>query len=453
VRRRRFRIVIVVLALSAAVGIGATNGGGAKAIEQVPGGPTVYPRAFVHHGLLAFVSRGKLWLLNGESGSLREVASPPGFVPQHPVFSPDGTWVAYLEQHTTPSSQTSRLWLAKADGSDAHAVSGFEAYDLIGWRPGHRDLLAVSTGPAQAGGRPCPCASPTRLRLVTPSGSARTVAQAGDIYGAAWSSDGRLAVSEITERWTAQIVAVSPGGGRPQVWFRRTVRQQLDGMRNVLLQIAGFWPPLGIGFWVFGDGAVHNNDAAPLNAVGASSPTPRLLTLSDGTTDEVAGSATGAVAVVTDRGGGRSAWQGKRVVVCTPSSAGCVALPHPSETVTVDPSWSPDGRTLAYVVAPDYRRENWSQRNLARWFADHRVFLYNPTTKKVRELPAARGATSLTWSGNGESLLYVRDNALWLLPALRGRPTRIAMPLFAAKKWPQYFAQIAWSAQFAWSSR
>jgi hypothetical protein len=71
----------------------------------------------------------------------------------------------------------------------------------------------------------------------------------------------------------------------------------------------------------------------------------------------------------------------------------------------------------------------------------------------VTNVPGANGATSLTWSDDGRSLLFVRDDALWLLPSLDGRAERIAGPLYPPKNWPQYFAQVSWATQFSWASR
>lgn len=79
--------------------------------------------------------------------------------------------------------------------------------------------------------------------------------------------------------------------------------------------------------------------------------------------------------------------------------------------------------------------------------------MFDTATGRVRSLPSAHGATALTVSKNGESLLYVRNDALWLLPRLDGTPVRIAAPLFPLHNWPQYYAQIDWSYQFAWSSK
>jgi hypothetical protein len=72
---------------------------------------------------------------------------------------------------------------------------------------------------------------------------------------------------------------------------------------------------------------------------------------------------------------------------------------------------------------------------------------------RVRSLPTAHGATAISVAANGKSLLYVRNDALWLLPTLNGKPVRVAAPLFAPHRWPQYYAQVAWSSQFAWSSK
>jgi dipeptidyl aminopeptidase/acylaminoacyl peptidase len=156
------------------------------------------------------------------------------------------------------------------------------------------------------------------------------------------------------------------------------------------------------------------------------------------------------LAIVTDHGGGRSAWQDKQVELC--SAAGrCKQIDIGKAHVTVDPVWLPDGKTLAFVEAPNNRLGPWTQKNVAAWFSAHRVWLYNAAGGKRREFAAVRGATALTWSHDGGSLLYVKNNSLWLLPKPSGRPVEIVAPLFPPGNWPEYYAQIPWAAQFAWS--
>ncbi|HZS25539.1 MAG TPA: hypothetical protein VFA30_11215 [Gaiellaceae bacterium] len=449
-RRRRRRVAaLVLLALSgtAAFAIGRRVGGGAPTVVRIPNGPVANVGAFRGHGRLAFVSGSTLWVLDGTAGTLRRLPALARFAPSAPVFSADGKWLAYLER--ARYGDDSRLWLARADGSGARAVAGLRAVSLVGWSP-VGDLLAVSAGQERTK-RPCPCYSPTTVRVVSPDGSDRIVARSSWVYGARWSPGG-TALAVAADLHPVSTIAVYPvSGGHGTTWLRLTARGRLNGLTGVLFDVAGWWPQLGIGFWVFGDGAVRNNDETPLDLVAAPGASPRLLgqTLSDGTTDAVAAGSRGEVAIVTDHGGGRAAWQDKRVEVC--GTGRCSALPHAAGDVTLDPSWAPDGTTLAYIEAPNVRTGPWSQRALAAWFAAHRVFLYDASTGHVRPLPAAHGATAITWSHDGRSMLYVRDDALWLLPALGGKAVRIVAPIFR-RAWPQYFAQVAWSSQFGWAS-
>jgi WD40 repeat protein len=461
-RRRRQRIAAVLLAVAAAgaaaYGITRSVGGGAPSIERIPNGPVVNIAAFKRHGQLAFVSGATLWLLDGTTGKLHRLPVPgSGFTPSQPAFSADGKWLAYLEQHTSQSSGDyyARLWIARSDGSHPHVVQGLRVYRLIGWSP-TADALAVAAGPERTT-QPCPCYSPTTLRTVAPDGSYRTVARTSWLYGAAWSPDGtKLAVA--ADRYPHSTIAVYPSnGGRGITWLRMNNHQRLNGMHGVLFQIAGWWLHAGIGFWVFGDGAVHNNDETPLDLIARPGMKPRVLaqTLSDGTTEVVSVSRLGALAVVADishgRNGGRVYWDKKQVQLCS-ALAACRPVVDRASKVTVEPAWSPDGRTLALIEAPDYVDPGWSQQVMQRWYGEHQLLLYNISSKTIQAIATAKGATVPIWSPDAHSLLYVSGNALWLLPSLSSRPVEIAAPLFTEQPWPAYYGQIAWSAQFAWTN-
>ena len=457
-RRRRIAALLltVVAAGTAAYGIARSVGGGAASIKHVLNGPVVNVGAFSHHGQLAFISGTTLWLLDGTTGKLHRLPKPGGgFSPAQPVFSPDGKWLAYLENFESNNEQYARLWIAHADGSDAHVVSGLKVYGLFGWSP-TADTLAVAAGPERTK-QPCPCYSPTTLRVVSPGGSYRTVARTSWLYGAAWSPDGsKLAVA--ADSYPHATLAVYPASGGPgTTWLRMNNRQRLNGMNGLLFQIAGWWPHVGIGFWVFGDGMVHNNDETPLDLMARPGMKPRLLaqTLSDGTTDVVSPSRLGVLAVVADisngRNGGRVYWDKKQVQLCGASAACRPIVDQPSK-VTVEPVWSPNGHTLALIEAPDYVDPGWSQQVMQRWYADHQLLLYDAPTRTIRTIAAAKGATVPVWSPDGHSLLYVSGDALWLLPSLSSKPVEIAAPLFTQRPWPAYYGQIAWASQFAWAS-
>src|SRR5215470_795689 len=398
--------------------------------------PAVNPRAFAGHGELAFISRGALWLLDGDAVAPQLVAAPR-ISPASPAFSPDGRWLAFTA--SSHPAGASAVWLAAGDGSGAHQVVA--RAELIGWSP-VSDVLAVQAGNA--------------IQLVQPDGSARALTRSAGFWGAVWSPDGRyLAVA--TRIWpSATTLAAYPVvGGRPTTWLRLNARRGvLNGMNEIIAAPAAWWPRWGIGFWVFGDGMVHNNDQTPVDVIPAPGARPRLLgyTLSDQTTTAVAAS-NGSLAIVNNpdlRAVGRIIWEDKRVEACSPATGTCTPVPAPPSAVTLDPAWSPDGSHLAYVRAPYRASPAFPQNVTAAWYDAHQLWLYDPATRAVRQLHAA-GASVPAWSADGKSLLYVARDAIWLLPRLDGPPVRIAGPLFPPGHWPlSYYGQLGWASKFAW---
>jgi hypothetical protein len=149
--------------------------------------------------------------------------------------------------------------------------------------------------------------------------------------------------------------------------------------------------------------------------------------------------------------GGRVIWQDRAVQICGLAAA-CRSVPAPPSTVTLDPAWSPASGTLALVRAPYVASAGFPQNAVAAWYDAHQLWLYDPAQRSLRELDAS-GASVPTWAADGESLLYVAQDGLWLLPSLSGRPVQIAGPLFPPDDWPTFYGQVNWLSQFAWWPR
>jgi hypothetical protein len=437
-QRRRRRGIVVALLLVSAAGVAAflvLDRSAGQAVVHVPNGPVVNVRALAGHGRLALVSRGSLYVVSGTR--VRRLPRPPGyFVPQDPQLSTDGEWLAYLE--ASPNGVTpSTLWLARGDGTGAREVVIPTPAQIVGW---HNDTLAVLAGP-QRKKQPCPCFSSTTIRLVSPDGTSRVIARAPWIYGAAWSPDGTAIGYGDDDTTTNRIASVPTTGGTPTVWWAQP---------KVVLRVAGWWKH-GIGFWSFPFGSVHNNDSTPLSLVARPGALPKQIgeTLSSGATDVLSASPSGMLAIQQAAWNpGRNAWTGKTLAVCgvTRCTSDSVA-----GTIKVDPAWSPDGRTLLFAYAPDFGEGPWSMKRLEAWFARHRAQLYDPKTATTRALPAANGGTAFVWAPDGKSLLFVKNDALWLLPRLDAKAVRIAGQIYAAGRWPQYYAQVDWAHQFSWA--
>ncbi len=498
-RRRRGAIVVALLALGAIVGGWlASRSGGAGVERETASLPFANLRGFAGQGELAFVSRDALWLLDGTSGTLRRLPVPAGFTPNSPQLSHDGRWLAYLAERSGPDGvEASEVWVAHGDGTDTRMVAGPNVNRLVGWSP-TADVLALTTDQTEPFP---PYPAVTRLDLVAPPGLRRTLvhlsptrARPDSIWSATWSPDGRqIAVSTVG---TVTAVDAYPiAGGLPTTWFHIRNDQSFPvhtcshcgGEKEVIAELAGWWPNWGIGFWAYCCGAVHSNDGSPLALITEPGARPRLLarTLSDGVTDAVAAAANGALAVVGNGpNAGREIGQGKTVETCDATTRTCMSVPGattwvgpnhqrcviprltpqrcvgfvvapPGQSgsgISLDPSWSPVGGLLAYVRAPIALTGGWPD---AAWYAAHTVYVWNTRSGTTRRVAAVDGANVPTWSADGRDLLYVHDDGLWIAPIARGAPIEIAHPLLPPSGLysgftNDFYGQIPWIHQFSW---
>ncbi len=461
-RRRRRRLVvggIVVVALAAVmVGLFVISPAGrapkpvATPLPETSTGPVVNKAAFAGEGQLAFVSSGKLWVLDG-SKSLVSVHTG-NLVPSNPAFSPDGRWLAFVASAEVSHNYsgdvlstvvTSALWVARSNGTDPRHVQGLIG-QAFGWAP-HSDLYAVS----MASSTSVPFG--TVVDLVSPDGSVRQLMSGSHVVSAVWSPSGSsLAVS--TESGSAPETSLSAtltsypvNGGPRMVW--QTLDQQY-------IVPTGWWPDWGIGYTTVVSGEVPGGsasaDGSPLFTVAQPGASPKMLgvTLENESTGPPTGTAAGWLAFVETNGGiGRSIWQGKQVVVCSPTTSSCSPIPHPAGTVTLDPTWSPSGLTLAYVQAPENQNVGFPPQTLVGWYNAHALGIYDPSTGSIKTVSGGQGATVPAWSSNGASFLYVSNNSV-RLHSSGASSVQIASPLYSTS-WPTYYGQVPFSSQFAWS--
>lgn len=416
--------------------------------------PVVNMRTLSGLGQLAFVSRNSLWVLNGDTHTLHQVALPKGVVPVSPTFSPDGRWLAFVTGPTPPLHGS--LWIAHSDGTSAHRVVGLVLGDAFGWSP-HSDLYAVAAGPLSSG---APYGQPTTVRLVYPSGSSRTLVSAPAIVGAAWSPTGAsLAVSTLNHNFVASLDSYAVEGDARTGWHAD------PESRQYFIVPAGWWTGWGVVYTVIDNGAVPDGEGsfedAALYSLAGPDATPHFLgeTLTNDSDGAPSVNNAGVLTFVSDAGQDpRTPWDGKQVEICSPASLSCSAVPAPAGDVTEDPEWSTSGPMLAYVTAPSLNTDEFLAPAVSSWYGSHLLELYNPDTRSASPVVGAPGATVPTWSASGKSLVYVAKNGLWLLPNPTAHPTEVASPLFAQTTNPlsgpsvrSYYGEIDWSQQFGWS--
>ena len=446
------------LAPVAAAVVVAAGCGSAPAPSHRPPSPavTALPAAVGSNaqagpGELAFVARGHLFLAGGPTGRLRRV-SVPG-LPTAPAWSADHRWLAVLVSKPPPAGRPyflpvgpAGLWVLSAAGTGARRLTP-RPWDVtsFAWSPrADRLAAAVSLPSARPGGA-------GMVVTVTPRG-ARAVLATGDVNGVAWSPDGgqiAAGMSVFTGRpgWQSRLELLNPAGGPPRV---------VTAGNGSVLELAGWWPDgSGLLFWPDpqGSGSIAA-DGLPLDTVSPAGGRPRELA----DTMLVHGSwvafAPGGHAAAVVAGGYREIWGGhKQVTICHPAG-GCAAVAQGSGVVSLDPSWSPDGKLLVFARASaagpfgPRGRADFSQSWIRRWQATSRLWLATGST--ARPLAAAGGgALDPVWGSDG-SLLFVRDDRLWLLPPGAARPTPVAGPLGALTD-QTYYGYVPYPQLVAWT--
>jgi len=402
--------------------------------------------AFAGRGQLAFVSSGRLYVLDGSvagrPATLHEVAAPTGATA--PAWSPDGRWLAFLVVPPSPypvvSDPMGTLWLAHNNGSAARPVLANAG--PFSWSPVTDVLAATVTNPASGRSWLCelrPGATPHLVPGVTGP--------------AVWSPDGRqLAFTVILSNpqrgfYGSKLETIPASGGTPIT--RRSSSQ-------AALLVAGWWPGgQGLMAWADEQGSASlAADGQSLLSFPLEGGRPATLGFTLLFPPFLATSPAQKL-VAVDNGGDRVLWDDKTILLCAPAG-GCTGLPGGVPRATnLDPALSPAGPALAFVHASAAlsRAQAFDQKSIAAWYASRSLWLYVPGGQARPISHAGTAIADPTWSSNGKLLMYVRDDGLWFINPFAGSARAIqAVGRLFSGAWPNYYAYVDWRDQFAWRS-
>ncbi len=417
-----------------------------------PGGPSQL-------GKLAFVRDGAIWVMDLPDGTPRPLTR--GSHDQEPQWSASGRWLAYRGNGT--------LWLARDDGSQAHAAGSSYPQGRRLWAPAADELLCFTAG----GGLGIVQADKPGIRELVPPTNGRR----GDgISSAAWSPDGQaLAYARVD----TLVEAGQPAG---QVASLRRINADGTGDRELLNLgrpstdglIAAGWSPDGARILYrvvpyFSGSFLADGTAIWSIPAGGGTPVQigknlSALPRTDGVLDYAdflawapsANAAGGDLAATF--GFYRGAWTNKRIGVAGVQT-GAVRLLSPEGMAATSAAWSPDGRALAYSAMPDtgdlVGGDTARQGLMAR-----RIYVANtqgdPQPRQLAADPAYRDELPL-WSADGQEILFARLDqqsraSLWLVPAAGGEPRRVVpdLPLDPQTSWFGYYGHLDWQDQFDW---
>ena len=365
--------------------------------------------------LLAYVAGGHLHVV--DAGASRQLAQL-GTVSQ-PSWSASGRWLAYVSE--------GGLWMARADGSQAQRIGTAAA---ASWSPVTPDRLAV--------------ASDRGLLVTAPNAAPLTLAGGCSVGSFAWSADGTsLAAACGNPGGVDRLVTFSAAGGTPATV---DVPAALAG-GDAALQLAGWWPG-GLLVWIdpHHSASIAADGMSLLSISATGAQPPRTLATTLGYTSWLAWSPDHRHLLIVE-GGDRMAWTGKRLAVCDVAAGTCSPLPSGTNTVDLDPAWSPDGRRIAFVRASALSDTGGET---PQWTASRTLWTAAADGSNAAPVSSApTGISAPHWSGDSTQLAVVAGDRVVLVEPGSGAVTIVASGIDATSL--DYYGSADWSAVLAWA--
>lgn len=200
---------------------------------------------------------------------------------------------------------------------------------------------------------------------------------------------------------------------------------------------------------------------APLRAIPFSGGRPRWLTEEgEVSLGDVDGSLDGKFLAFT-LGMGRFSWTGHRIAVLGMdlSSSRLTYLTETEKNVSaISPAFSPDGKQIAYVAAPDIGLEEgetaWRRKTLSRRIWTMKI---NGSDKRQLTNDIAFRDERPMWSANGSHILFARIDrndqvSLWLMRVDGSQLKQVVKlsPGLDAEGGLDYYGHVSWNYYFDW---
>jgi Tol biopolymer transport system component len=389
---------------------------------------TEIERKNISEGRIAFVRSGDLWVW--EAGKERQVTST-GKV-SNPRFSESGRYIAYLQGNS--------LWVVPISGGSPWQIGerGTIVHPAV-WSPTD-DTLAFTTIKEGVFSAQITRLGPEKLSHVAVGWSSP-----------AWSPDGKeLAVARQKpgkEKFTGTVaVATVPriGGRAPIILEERYPHEIACGPVGPITSLK--WSSDGEWLAFYRQGLYESGaaDCNQLVVVPIKGGTPVSVGMGPANPEWFAWAPTGAVLAFTD-GAGRAAFENKVLRVATMPPRSPFRSFTPAGYADREPSWSQDGRQLAFT------------RSLAKWpvnmnhpAPEQAIWVMNVATGNGRQVLGSEGGIGPRW-GTNEGMIWARrekdGSSLWYQSGPDIQPHPLVQGIDLSDS---YYGQWSLSQVFDW---
>ncbi len=404
------------------------------------------PTATHNLGKVAYIDGGDIYVKSLPDGQAQRLTTDGHN--SRPEWSPSGDWITF--------NKDTDVWLMRADGSLAHKIP--VAYDYA-WAlkadrlayVQHSDIYIIE---GNALGQSDQAGEGNAIYKSPPA----TEAEFSTVGKVAWNPDGSQ-LAFILERGAPNGPLHYNG-----IW---TVPAQVNSTAHEVFTLStppsdefilAGWAPDGASILFWRDPLFSSSlmaDGLQLFRISPNVPKPdqlpdaMLLHL-----DWLSAAPSGSqLARVT--GSGRETWSNKRIEVMDLKANRSQYLTD-SNTAALSPTFSPDGKQIVYISAPDAGNTGGGDAGQAASTQRH-IWIMNADGSNKRQLTNEAGYRDERplWSADGSTILFARLDdkgtaSLWLILPEKGTPQKVVNELTPEPDAFGNYGYIDWSQFFAW---
>lgn len=391
------------------------------------------PSTIKCEGDLAFVSDDFLYIMDGSTGKLSQLTySGKAFCPR---WSYDGKYLAFIKINDSQSNMGT-LWIASRDEKQIYQVKGLPQYigaEEFQWSP-TENILAV--GNCDING----------LWIVPVNKEPYQLVNSKNLIWFAWSPDGKNIAYNLTkdpkdmENRGDILYTIGLDDKKP------VKRVDLSG-KITGIEVAKWWSD--------GKGLLYWTNSCYSSSLRADGLKLWTFDLDNGESKEIDDTLTyrewlsfspeGKLLMVS--GIGRENWINKKLIMADVKSGEIQSIKIPEGYVAIDPTFSPNGKNIAFVMAEELD-DIMTYEEQKTWSKSRTLCIANADGTIIKPLIESHVYNPM-WSKDGNFIYYIKDGALWQISVDGDKPKKVFQGIKDENTWG-FYGYFRYTDWFDW---